>query len=380
MATTASMPRVDARTEKWFAVLGRRDRPTDGVEDYCNFLGRALAREGILLESVRVPWFERGWLAALRELWRESKDWTGNWVLLQYTAMAWSSRGFPFGAAAVMKILRHRGVRTAVIFHEAFRQGGPRLIDRCRGVCQDWVIQALYKNATKAIFPDPIPTICWIPKSATKASFIPIGANISERTASVEPVGNRNGGPKTVVVFCLSDLPNRTREIGDLSQAMRCLQDKGVAARIVFLGRGTEEARDEINQAFRPYSIDVANLGLQSSEDVTRILGESDAMLCVRGPLYPRRGSAIAGIACGLPIVAYSGAAAGTPLEEAGVRLVPYADREALGQALLDVLTSETLRMSLHEMSLQAHRRHFSWETIAASMRKSLGQVGGAET
>jgi hypothetical protein len=55
-------------------------------------------------------------------------------------------------------------------------------------------------------------------------------------------------------------------------------------------------------------------------------------MLCVRGKLFPRRGSALAGIACGLPIIAYAGATEGTPLAEAGIELVPYRDCEVLGR------------------------------------------------
>ncbi len=33
------------------ALLGRPDTPTDGVEDYCIFLGRALAARGIELTA-----------------------------------------------------------------------------------------------------------------------------------------------------------------------------------------------------------------------------------------------------------------------------------------------------------------------------------------
>ena len=55
---------------KWIALLGRQDKPTDGVEDYCLFLGRALASQGIELEQVRVRWGEIGWIGALRHLSR----------------------------------------------------------------------------------------------------------------------------------------------------------------------------------------------------------------------------------------------------------------------------------------------------------------------
>jgi len=380
VATTGSMPKANGRTEEWFAVLGRRDNPTDGVEDYCSFLGQALSAQGVRLQNVRVLWPERGWLQALLDLWRESRNWRSNWVLLQYTAMAWSRRGFPFGAVAVASILRRRGARIAVIFHEPFRQGGQRWIDRCRGTCQDWVVQALYRRATKAIFADPLSTIGWIRGNEPKTAFVPIGPNLPTYSTESAAVANRNGNTKTVVVFCLSDPPNRTRELEDIRHAMQFVQEHGVKSRVVFLGRGTVEAKGQIEQLFRSTAAEVSNLGLRDADELSRIFLQADAMLCVRGPLYPRRGSAIAGIACGLPVVGYAGAAEGTPLEEAGVQLVPYGNREMLGQALANVLTDEEIWKQLHEKSLRAYRSHFSWDIIAARMQRLLHQATGAET
>ena len=71
MSDAASSVAHDAvNPTKWIALLGRQDEPTDGVEDYCSFLGRALASQGIELEQVRVPWGELGWIGALRQLSR----------------------------------------------------------------------------------------------------------------------------------------------------------------------------------------------------------------------------------------------------------------------------------------------------------------------
>jgi glycosyltransferase involved in cell wall biosynthesis len=353
------------------ALLGRKDLPTDGVADYCLFLARGLALQGIELEQARVPWFEIGWIGALRQLKRESTSWRGQWVLLQYTALSWSRRGFPLGAIAVVAILRSRAVRCAVVFHEPGRQieSSARWIDRIRGACQDWVIRALYRHADKAIFADPLGSITWLPKDQSKAAYIPIGANIPE------PSQRSNYGPrhhKTVAVFCLSYMPNVQREVSDIYHAMNLAAANGGQLQLVLLGRGTPEANEEIERAFQGSSVDVENLGLRSAEEVSRVLGECDAMLCVRGKLFPRRGSALAGIACGLPIIAYAGAAEGTPLAEAGVELVPYGDREALGMALARVLADARYWKQLYERNRRAHREYFSWDRIAERFRTEL--------
>ena len=76
------------------ALLGRKDEPTDAVEEYCRYLAAALQSHDIQLEIRRVPWEIHGWPDALQALRLQATLWRGRWVLLQYTALAWSARGF----------------------------------------------------------------------------------------------------------------------------------------------------------------------------------------------------------------------------------------------------------------------------------------------
>jgi glycosyltransferase involved in cell wall biosynthesis len=351
----------------WIALLGRRDTPVDGVEDYCRFLGNALGARGIELKHARVPWMENGWIGGLRWLAEESVAWRSKWVVVQYTALSWSRRGFPFAALAVLAILRRSGARVAVVFHEPYRQGGSRLVDRFRGACQDWVMRKLYRGATKAIFADPLEKIGWLPKNNAKAAMIPIGANVPEPAMRADFSGTREDRTKTVAVFCLTEPPKQQLELGDISRAVLSAVANGSKVRVVFLGRGTDEAREEIARFFSDVPVEVSMLGILGDDEVSETLARSDAMLCVRDEITPRRGSVIAGIACGLPIVGYAGAAEGTPLEEAGIEFVPFRDREALGRALSRVLTDHDLQKRLREKSLYAQQKCFSWHRIAAS-------------
>jgi glycosyltransferase involved in cell wall biosynthesis len=372
---SATLPiHSSAESANWIALLGRRDEPVDGVEDYCAFLGAGLARIGIQIDRVGVNWADKGWLPALRQLWRESVAWRGKWVLLQYTALGWSRRGFPLGAVAVSAIVRRRGARCALVFHEPYRQapGSRRWIDRVRGACQDWVVRCLHNRAEKSIFADPLDKIPWLPKNDPKAVFIPIGANIPEPAIRPSSDIPRNGAAKTVAVFCLSSPPLRQEEVGDICSALRFACANGPALRALFVGRETAEAQSEIVRALDGVEIEICNLGLLDAHEVASALAASDAMLCVRGRLYPRRGSALAGVACGMPIVGYEGAAAGTPLEEAGLALVPYRDSKALGAALTRVFADDDLRAALQKRSRSAHDKYFSWSVIAKQFAESL--------
>src|SRR5580698_3241357 len=245
MASARNIPKL---SNDWIALLGRRDSPVDGVEDYCSFLGEALSRRGVELKQVRVNWSDLGWLGALRELRRESASWGGNWVLLQFTALGWSQRGFPFGVLFVLRILRRKGARVAVMFHEPARQvAKPTFINRIRGACQDWIIKRLYDGAERAIFADPLATISWLPADRTKATFIPIGGNIPEPPAANESGHAASGAPMTVAVFCVGNPPHRGNELEDISHSVRSAISTGSKIRVVFLGRGTQDAHDEID-------------------------------------------------------------------------------------------------------------------------------------
>jgi len=364
-----------ATTERWIALLGRRDSPTDGVEDYCTFLGRALDRRGVELTRVRVAWDEEGWLGALRRVARESSGWRTSWVTLHYTALAWSRRGFPFGALLTLAVLRRRDIRCAVVFHEPCRQGATtaaRVIGRIRGACQDWIIRRLYRGAAKAIFTVPVERIAWLPKATNKAAFISIGANVPGLFAPGDAATERNGALKTIAVFCLSPGPNRFLEVADLTYAARYVQRVLPPIRLVVFGRGALEMRTEIEKAMEGSGVDVSVLGMLSANEVSSRLSEAAVFLFVGGPVSQTRGSALAGVACGLPIVGYSGATAGTPLEEAGLDLVPYRNREALNQALARVLTDKSLQAELRDKSRRAHEKYFSWDAIADRYRHVL--------
>jgi glycosyltransferase involved in cell wall biosynthesis len=368
----AAVPEANRLTRLVF-LLGRRDVPTDGVQDYCEYLGQALQHRGIQAEIVRVEWDSKGWRGALRKLWDESSEWTGAWVVLQYTALGWSKRGFPLGVLAALRNFRRRKLRCAAVFHDSRRQGGAGWARSVRGPFQDWIIRKIYSKIDAAIFADPLEMIEWLPKNSDRAEFVPIGANLPERQEPNGAAKIQKAEGQTVAVFCLSDPPNVSKEVNDISHAVR-MAAGGRKLRVVFLGKGTAEAREEIRRAFEGISVEVSILGVVEGPKVREILSESDVMVSVRGLMYPRRGSAIAGIACGLPILGYGTKEACFPISEAGVRLVRYRDAEALGVNLAQVLSDEVLREKLSAASRAAQEKFFSWDSIADRMIAALNR------
>ena len=356
-------------------LTGHAKEPTCGVADYCAFLSRAFDELGLDAKPVQIDWAKRGWPAAALRLWGQSAGWRDRWVLLQYTAGMWSRYGFPLGVLVVAFVLRLRRVRLAVTFHEPYSWEVPPSdwLDRIRAICQQWVIYGLYRCAAKAIFADPLETISWLSGNRQKPVFIPIGGNIPEPAASVRSETSLNAAYKTVSVFCLSDPPRRQKELDEIARALLMASKDVPNLRLILLGRGTAEAKDQIEQVFAGTPVEVLNMGLRSAEEVSETLAKSDAMLCVRGQLFPRRGSALAGIACGVPIIAYAGPAQQTPIAEAGVQFVRQGEPNALGVALTRLLNDDRLRAELRALNRKGYENFFSWNRIALRHVDALG-------
>ncbi len=65
---------VASQSKRCVALLGRPDRPTDAVEDYCQYLSQALEKHGCSLELLRVSWTEQGWSPALGEVRKKAEQ------------------------------------------------------------------------------------------------------------------------------------------------------------------------------------------------------------------------------------------------------------------------------------------------------------------
>jgi glycosyltransferase involved in cell wall biosynthesis len=361
--------------EKWIALMGKRNTPTDGVADYCTFLGQALLRRGVELEQARVSWDEEGWNAALEKLNQRAKDWRGRWVFFQHTALAWSRRGFALGALRTVKLLKQRGARVAVVFHEYCAQDeAASVIKPVRAACQNYVVRALHARSALSVFTIPTDNVSWLGKDCGRAISIPIGANISESAIhdlNASPASD--GGEKTVAVFCFSPGHNQELEIGDMVHAVRTAEREGQRLHLVILGRGSAEIRTRVDAALAGSGVRVTATGILPAEEIARRLSHADALLFVSGCVAQTRGTALAAVASGIPIVGYAGAAEGSPLAEAGLELAPYRNREALAAALARVLGDANLRNELRGRSASAYRKHFSWDAIADKFAAACG-------
>jgi len=350
-------------------LLGRRDEPTDGVLDYCQYLRDAALARGFSFEIAQVHWAEKGWRKALAELREAASAWRNCWVLLQYTTLAWSRRGFPLRTPRVLDVIRQCGARPGVVFHDFGPFPGSGIVGTAREYCHLRVLRQLYARSEMAIFTVLLNKVLWLPQHREKSTFIPVGANCPEAASTA---GDESSKIKTVAVYGMSEGQRLLAEVADIGAALKQASQSAGPIRLLLFGRGSQEAEPALRSELAGAEVEIESLGLLSPEQVSQTLARADVLLSIRGQVSTRRGNAIAGIACGLPVVCYSGPETGWPITDAGILAVPLGDRKALAGAMENLLLDESLRRTLAERSRQAYEKYFSWAAIVERFATEL--------
>jgi glycosyltransferase involved in cell wall biosynthesis len=346
------------------ALLGRKDEPTDAVQEYCRFLAAALQAHDIQLTIRCVPWEIHGWPDALHALRLEATQWRGTWVLVQYTALAWSTRGFPQKVLHSLKILKFAGARVGIIFHDVEPYPGARLIDSIRRFAQVYAMRRALALAELSIFTVPPERLSWLTAAPQNAVFVPVGPNLP--IPPVPPGSSQQDPMPTIGVFSITGGESGARETKIILASSRYVAQKLGKLRLSIFGRSAKLRETELREGLRDLPIELSVEGVIEPLQVVLALSACDVLLFVRGHISSRRGSAIAGIACGLPVIAYPGSETAAPITDAGVVLVSPDQPDELNAALVRVLSDTAYRMDLAARSRAAYKTHFAWSAIAA--------------
>jgi glycosyltransferase involved in cell wall biosynthesis len=344
------------------ALLGRQDVPTDAVEEYCRYLGSALSAHNFELEIHRVSWEKSGWSRALRCLSKASSSWNNQWVLVQYTALAWSSRGFSYRVLHVLRVLKSAGARIAIVFHDVAPYSGSRPIDCLRRFIQLQTMRRSLALADFAVFTVPPEKLSWLPAVPPQAAFVPVGPNLPMPPA---PLAHPQEVVPTIGVFSITGGESGAREIQIILGAVRHAAQKLGKLRLSIFGRHAELREIELREELRDLPVELSVEGVIEPAQVVQKLSVCDVLLFVRGPISSRRSSAIAGIACGLPVIAFPGSETAAPITNAGLVLVSPDHPDDLNAALVRVLSDAAYRMDLASRSRAAYETDFAWPAIA---------------
>lgn len=352
------------------ALLGRRDEPTDAVEEYCRYLADALQHLDFQMELRRVPWESHGWSEALRDLQLQATAWRARWVLVQYTALAWSRRGFPQRFLRILKILKVAGARVAIVFHDAEPYTGARIIDSFRRAIQVRTMRSALRLADLAVFTVAPEKLSWRPEVDAHVGFVPVGPNLPV-PAEVQARPGQNDVP-TIGVFSITGGEAGTRETELILKAVRHAAQQLGRLRLSVFGRHADWREQDLRYGLRDLPVELSVEGVIAPAAVVQRLSACDVLLFVRGSISSGRGSAIAGIACGVPVIAFAAGTTASPVTEAGVLLLPSDVPDELPQALVRVLSDTELRETLRLRNSMIYAEYFSWPAIATRLAALL--------
>jgi glycosyltransferase involved in cell wall biosynthesis len=369
---------VPDKAQRWIALLGRGSgAPTDGIEDYSVRLQEALKKKGTLLEVVRVPLAELGWLRSLRWLRKRLAGKCISVALMQYSALSWSRWGFPIGALLVLWTLKRCGFAVVVVFHDTEPATGTRFRDRVRRGIQTWVMRQLVRIASKSVSALPVDRLKWLPAGPQRHKFtlIPIGSNMSNGLQANLP-STRKGSPG-IAVFGV----DRNRMIDEAAQIGRIVSSAAREVgpvRLAVFGLGAREAEAALRKNLEGALVTLEVHGILPADEVCKQLLNCTVQIFIRSGISACRGSVVAGICCGLAVVGWEDWDTAYPITEAGLRTAPSGDEATLIKELSSVLIHEAIRVKLTMRSSEAAEEHFSWDSVAARFQAEVGILAGS--
>jgi glycosyltransferase involved in cell wall biosynthesis len=362
IGTTHTVSRVDRsaaqREQRWLGVLGRRDSPTDAVADYSRRLAAGLAGFGV---DVRTLQLNRGGVGVVPRVCREVATIPTDWVLVHYTPLMWSRYGVPLTFPCLIGALRRR-VRVAAVFHETRPFGGRRVQDVGRRRCQLLAMSAAARWAHKVITTVEPGAGDWIGGAAfrSKTAMIVVGSNVEGEMPT--PRGRATGSSIVAVFGIRQDGGIEARKVAEIARRTAVRVGR---IHLLLFGRGVAEVEPMLRVTLQGTGVSLETHGVENEDEVRARLASADVQLFVRGGISSRRGSAIAGIVAGLPVVGFGGPETAFPVTAAGVWLAK-SDREGdLAEGVARVLRDHELNEALRARSREATAAYFSWRAIA---------------
>jgi len=268
----------------------------------------------------------------------------------------------------VLRVLRKAGARIAVVFHDAEPFSGTRLIDHFRRAIQLRVMRDAAAFSDCAVLTVPPARLSWLQNLQPIVSFIPVGANLPQPLLKQDHDELHN--PPTIAVYSITGGAPGDRETDEIIRVVRHAAARVGKLRLLVFGRHAEVRENLLRTGLQDCEVEVRVEGIIGADTIVERFAASDVLLFLRGTISSRRGSAIAGIACGLPVIGLRGPETDAPITDAGVVLLEdNANDQDLSQqfaeALTKILSDDTYRHHLAARSRSAQEDFFSWPAIA---------------
>jgi len=345
-----------------------------GVGDHTFLLGRALASRARLRIhcgqgapapdlpdlDARVD-FDSSRPRTLGPLSRSPEFSAGDGVLVQYTNFAFGSRGFNPWLAPAMARWRRKGLRITTIFHETYTdQKGPKgLAMRTWQRYFFWRVGLASHACLFSVEPWTRRYSAWFPRA--RVETLRVGSNIPVVPVDRSRLRGELGIGEGVPVLGVFGGTHPSRLFDWIERASSSLTSAGIRHVVLRIGPDSEVV------ARRLASAPLLDLGIREPAEVSRALGCCDVFLSpISDGASSRRGSLLAGLGHGLPVVTTLGPSSDATFREAGGAAFEVATGpEDFALRVAGLVADPGRRTELGAAARSFHDAHFSWDAIA---------------
>jgi glycosyltransferase involved in cell wall biosynthesis len=337
-------------------VVGVSTSPTCGVRDHAVLLAEALGRENVAC-SLQWLWRTGGSIETGRS---EIRAWTRRLaadldrdqpdvVLLHYSVFAYSHRGLPLFVRPTLSALTGSRVPLVTLLHEfayPWHRGGVR--GKAWAVTQRAILFEVMRASAAVAVTTPhraewLASRVWLPRR--QAAVAPVFSNLPPPAAT--PIEGARG--RVIGLFGYS---YEGASVSLVLDAVRRLEDRGVAAQLILLGapgRSSPAAEAWLEGARRSGVAHSPTFsGRLSAQDLSDALAACDVLLSAdpSGPTSQKTTLA-ASLASGRAVVALEGPRSWSELIRSEAALVVQPEADALADALVGLLKDDRRREAL---------------------------------
>ena len=373
-----------------------------GIGDYTALLARRLGLTGATVTVLtsgtgsderdesgtlvlrHVPYW--GWRLAAR-VWRAACRVNAQIVHIQYQTGMYEMHP----AVTMLPLLIGKQFRVVTTFHDV---RPPYLFPKA-GLLRNGVTRFLACTSDATIATNGTDTAT-LRRWGARPVLVPIGSNIPAITDPEQTPEARQrfcvryGIAPDAVLLTTFGLLNQSKGLDTIINTLALLREGGTPAHLLLIGAGaggndpTNRATDTALSAritatgLTPF---VSRTGPLPAREVADALAWSDVcLLPYRDGASPRRGSLLAALAQGVPVIttipegeAYDGL---PPLTDAAVAFVPPDNVAAMVTAVRHILI-DTNHAAQLRLGARSYAAHFDWEAIARSTLAVYDSMGG---
>jgi len=357
----------------------------DGIGDYSSLMAAELARGGTqvtLITPTRpkfdpipgvtiAPVFDPGFRSGVWAIERHVRESRPDWVVLQYNPFGYGHRGLNLSLPRVIRsIRRNTGTRVALMSHERFM---PLTSVRfaIMSSWQRWQLWQLGRNADVVFFSiDPWARrySSWFPR--TPVHHLPVGSNIPRVQISRAEARRRLGINDETTVLGLFGTSDSSRLFGHVLASLSALKSSQKRMLLLYIGKDGAAVKEKVGD------FPTIAQGPFPADEVSARLAAVDIYL---GPYISgtstRRGSMMAGLQHGLPMVVTRGEHTDDMLLDMDGRALLFSDEsdpEGFARQVMRLLKEPEVRERIGAGARRFYEENFTWEVIARRLLSHL--------